>query len=193
VTEVVVLPIGTYSTRAYLFARDRTIFASRAPVSEAGNSRESAIGPEGRWRSGASDVEARQQARGQQVANSFDAIEPRPRRMLLDRAAQLGRGGILVVERTRVGALENSWSSRRLPALDCLQKIIRVAGGLGERRRRSPLKNRAQALSVRNARSLRILEQSVEQSELRRVRRLVRWRLNFVEGDRHALGSKWSD
>jgi hypothetical protein len=50
------------------------------------------------------------------------------------------------------------------------------------------LKNGAQALAVRNAGSLRFLEQLIQESKLRGSVRLVRRYVNFVERDCHADG-----
>src|ERR1700675_3284058 len=53
-------------------------------------------------------------------------------------------------------------------------------------RKRSPLEDGAKTLAVRNSRSLRFLEQLVQQPKLRGVVRPAFRYVNFVERDRHA-------
>jgi hypothetical protein len=101
-------------------------------------------------------------------------LEPSPRRMLPYRSTQLQRQQFLFVSRASVGALEHHWSANRSTTRDLSQQMVDVATSLAAARERSPLQKRAHTLAVSDARSLRLLEKLIEESQLTYRVRLVR-------------------
>jgi hypothetical protein len=94
--------------------------------------------------------------------------------MLPYRSTQLQRQHFLFVSRASVCALEHHWCANRSTTGDLSHQLVDVAASLAAARERPPLQKRAHALAVSDARSLRLLKELIEESQLAYRVRLVR-------------------
>ena len=101
--------------------------------------------------------------------------------------AQLERECFLVVSSPGVRALQHDRTARRSAAGDLRQQMVDISTRLTTAGERSPLKKRAHALTMGNPRSLRILEELIEESQLGTGIRLKLLHQEVFERDRHAL------
>ena len=158
-----------------------------ASIGSPGYGRQAAVGPECGRRPRTCHIESRQQARGEKVPDAALLLEPRPGGVLLYHPPQLEREHFLFVSRASVCALEYGRSSGGSAAGDLRQHMISVSARLTAARERSPLKKCAHALTVGNPRSLRILEELIEESQLGGGIQLRWLHREAFERNRHAL------
>src|SRR5712671_7010522 len=154
-----------------------------APIRDAGNCPEPTVRPECGWRFRASDIQPRQQPRGEQMTEPLDARQPGPCRMPLDCLSKRTSDGGFIVEGARVGPLQNTGCAGGLALSNCLEKRVGILDAGDQLGKRSALKNCAQALAMGDPRCLRLLVQLIQQAKLRRGVRSVTGRVKFFEGD----------
>src|SRR5258705_10411590 len=154
-----------------------------------GDGRQAAVGPERRRRPRACHIESRQQARREKVPDAALLLEPLPGGVLHYYAAQLKAEGFLVVSGGSVRALDHGRTAGGSTAGDFNQQKVDIPTRLTTAGERSPLKKRAHALTVRDPRSLRVLEELIEESQLGGAVRLIRLFVEMLERCSHTVTS----
>src|SRR5258705_12491036 len=160
-----------------------------ASIGGPGDGRQAAVGPERRRRPRACHIESRQQARREKVPDAALLLEPLPGGVLHYHAAQLEAEHFLFVSGASVRALEHGRAAGGSTAGDFSQQMVDISARLTTAADQTPLKKRAHALTVSDPRSLRILEELIEESQLGGGVRLIRLFVEMFERCSHTMTS----
>jgi hypothetical protein len=114
-------------------------------------------------------------------------LEPLPGGVLFYHPTQFEPQRFLFVSGARVRALEHARTAGGSTPRDLSQQMVDISTGLAAAGERPSLEKRAHALAVSHPRPLRILEELIEESQLRGGIRLKWLHGKVFERNRHAL------